>query len=73
MEDISDMDLTESAPANASPKKRLPVPPVKWKDPRFQPAIDSVRSACGFVTNDREDDPIIGMYASRRIAVPHRT
>ena len=64
--DISDMDVSaEAAPAQseASPQKHLPVPPVKWKDPRFQPAIDSVRSQCGFITSDREDDPIIGMCA----------
>ena len=41
------------------------MPPVAWKDPRFQPAIDSVRSACGFVSNDREDDPMIGMLLDR--------
>ena len=44
---------------------KLPAPPVQWKDPRFQPAIDRVRSACGFNSNDREDDPMIGMLLDR--------
>ena len=37
--------------------------PVKWKDPRFQPAIDNVRRLCALSTVDCEDDPFIGMCA----------
>ena len=50
MDDIS--DPVYDVPAERS-TKQLPTPPVAWKDPRFQPAIDSVRNTCGFVTNDR--------------------
>ena len=53
MDDISDPMPEAAAPSSPRSKKQLPTPPVAWKDPRFQPAIDSVRSACGFVTNDR--------------------
>jgi len=63
--DISDVAAEAPEPA-ASPKKaRTDFPPVAWKDPRFQPAIDSVRSACGFASSDREDDPMIGMLLDR--------
>ena len=50
MDDIS--DPVYDVPVERS-TKQLPTPPVAWKDPRFQPAIDSVRNTCGFVTNDR--------------------
>lgn len=38
---------------------------VAWKDPRFEPAIDAVRSACGVPENNYEDDPMIGMLLDR--------
>ena len=58
-----DVDISDGAATPAPTATPLPHAPVKWKNPRFQPAIDSVRSACGFVTADREDDPMIGMCA----------
>ena len=57
MDDISDPE----PPTATGQARKSSHGPVKWKDPRFQPAIDSVRAACGFVTSDREDDPMIGM------------
>lgn len=65
--DISDAP-GECAPppaAKEEPPKKLPQPPVAWKDARFQPAIDNVRSMCGLAASDREDDPIIGMLLDR--------
>lgn len=38
--------------------------PVLWRDPRFQPAIDSVRRKCNAISADYEDDPFIGMCVS---------
>ena len=63
-------DVSDSLPAASvpTPQKSPKVAPVQWKDPRFQPAIDAVRSACGFNSSDREDDPMIGMC----VAATHR-
>lgn len=36
---------------------------VAWKDPRFAPAIDKIRLACGVA--DRSDDALIGMMLDR--------
>ena len=58
MDDISD---PVEAPTATGQARNAAAEPVQWKNPRFQPAIDSVRAACGFVTSDREDDPMIGM------------
>lgn len=38
---------------------------VAWKDPRFEPAIAAVRTACGLSTQNYEDDPMIGMLLDR--------
>lgn len=61
MDDISD-PLPDVSPASMP---AAPIPPVAWKDPRFQPAIDAVRLACGYSLADREDDPMIGMLLDR--------
>ena len=60
MDDISD-PVHPDSPSETGQARKASAEPVKWKDPRFQPAIDSVRAACGFAMTDREDDPIIGM------------
>ena len=38
---------------------------VPWRNPRFDPAIDRVRHACGVAEHDREDDALIGMLLDR--------
>lgn len=61
--DLSDFaPPTESSGGSATASSAS----VPWKDARFQPAIDSVRAACGMSSADREDDPMIGMYAKCR-------
>ena len=42
--------------------------PVQWKDARFQPAIDKIRTLVGAENLHCNDDPMIGMC----VAATHR-
>ena len=57
-------DLSDASPPSSDSEKSYSR--VAWKDPRFQPAIDSVRKSCSAITTpDGEDDPFIGMLLDR--------
>ena len=51
--------------ADSSPPGKPACGRVPWRNPRFDPAIDRVRHACGVAEHDREDDALIGMLLDR--------
>ena len=61
MEDA--FDISDDPPPRVPSTKTAG--PVAWRDPRFQPAIDSVRRSCDAVAAGYEDDPFIGMCVQR--------
>jgi len=65
MSEVAVVPAPAPIPPPPAPPPAVPAAdgPVKWKDPRFQPAIEKVRSECGIANH--EDDPMIGMLLDR--------